>query len=144
MVRLEEITKDNYLSALSLSITEKQSAYLRDNTYSLAQAYVFRDIARPFLILDDDDPIGFILMDIDGEKENYHVWRFMIDKSFQRRGYGKQALLKAIDYMKSEGARVIKLSHETGNELPGKLYLECGFRYTGVIEDGEVLMELRV
>lgn len=37
-----------------------------------------------------------------------------------------------------------RLSHQTNNYGVGKLYESIGFHYTGVIEDGEVMMEMMV
>lgn len=31
----------------------------------------------------------------------YYIWRFMIDKKYQKRGYGKEALKLAINFIRT-------------------------------------------
>ncbi|MBQ7276126.1 MAG: GNAT family N-acetyltransferase [Bacilli bacterium] len=54
----------------------------------------------------------------------------MIDKKYQHKGYGKEAMIKAIEFLrtKSSGdAEYITLSYERTNEVAKKLYFSLGF-----------------
>lgn len=144
MVQLQDINKENYGRVVRLELTEKQKEVIATNLESLAQAYACRDVCRAFAICDDAEVVGFILLQFDKKDNFYDIWRIMIGKQFQGKGYGEQALLLAIEFLKKQGAKVIHMSHQTNNYEPSKLYQKVGFKYTGKIEDGEVLMEYEV
>ncbi|MBR5364837.1 MAG: GNAT family N-acetyltransferase, partial [Clostridia bacterium] len=62
--------------------------------------------------------------------KSYLLWRFMIDKEYQRNGYGKKALKLALDYIKTYpcgDAKCCWLSYEPENEVARKLYGSFGF-----------------
>lgn len=142
MIRLEPITKDNYKDAIAITVTSEQKLIIADVVYSLAQCYVYPDILQPFLVVDGEKPVGFILFIVITKKDQYEFNRIMIDQHHQGKGYGRQAMLLGIEYLKNKGAKVIELSHLSNNPHPSKLYQSLGFTYTGVVEDGEVMMEL--
>lgn len=142
MVTLEPISKSNYREALRIRVTPDQERIIAPVEYSLAECYVFPCQLWPFLIRDGAQAVGFILLSVDPEESEYEVCRLMIDKDQQRRGYGRQAMLLAIAYLREQGASKISLSHRVDNPAPGPLYLSLGFQYTGVIDGPERLMEL--
>lgn len=142
MIRFEPITQDNMDDAIAISVHPDQEDVIAPVVYSLAQCYVLSDILTPFLIMNDDLPVGFILFLIAPKEEEYELCRLMIAQKQQKKGYGREALLLAIRYLADAGAKKIELSHQTKNYGIGKLYESVGFHYTGVIEDGEVMMEM--
>ena len=83
---------------------------------------------------------------IDPEEEDpedrYWIWRFMIDKNEQDKGYGQAALAEMIQYFKDNGADRIFLSTEPENECGMHIYHKAGFIETGDIDDGEAVMKL--
>lgn len=143
-MRLVEITPENGEIAIGLKVSKDQEKVISNNLLSLAQAYAYRKIADAFLLYEEDTPVGFVLLQIDIKDDFFDVWRLMIDYKYQRRGYGKKALLVIIEYFKSKGAKVVHLSHQENNYGVAELYKAVGFEYTGEIEDGEVLMELKI
>ena len=75
--------------------------------------------------LEDEDP-AFIEM----VKKSYCLWRFMIDKRYQGKGYGKKAMQLALDYIRTfpcGKADTCWLSYEPENEVAKKLYTSFGF-----------------
>ena len=144
MISLQEINKENYERVVRLELTEKQKEVIATNLESLAQAYACRDICKAFAICNDEEVVGFMLLQVDKNDDYFDIWRIMIGKQFQGKGFGEQALLLAVDFQIKQGAKVIHMSHQTNNYGPSKLYQKVGFKYTDEIEDGEVLMEYRV
>jgi diamine N-acetyltransferase len=144
MVHLEEINKENYNRVVRLEVKEEQKEVIATNLEPLAQAYACRDIAMAFAVCDDEKVVGFILLQADKKDCFYYIWRIMIGKEFQGKGFGEKALLLAVEVLINKGAKVIHMSHQTNNYAPSKLYQKIGFKYTGEIEDGEVLMEYHV
>ena len=109
MIHLEKLTYDNFYDVFGLKVKKVQYPFVASNMFSVAEAYVTMingGHVYPFAIYNDKKLVGFIQLaygenaDQDGvsmEKDSYEVWRFMIDKRYQGRGYGKEALKQALD-----------------------------------------------
>lgn len=142
MVRLEEITEKTLYTCLGLAVDDSQKTFVAANTFSLAEAWMYGDAARPFAIYDDDEMVGFFMGCVMPDKPYYGVWRLMIDKRHQAKGYGRAALRLAIAYLKAQGAKEIFLSYEPENSVAAKLYASEGFVLTGEMEDNELVAKL--
>lgn len=143
MVHLKEITKDNLDEVLSLSVAEHQKTFVSTPAASLAQAYVYRDTAFPFAIYADDIAVGFIMLGYYESREQYTLWKFLIDKEYQGKGYGKEALKQGITYLKEHfDVKEIYTGVSLGNETAKGLYKSLGFVETGPVEDGMEEMRL--
>ncbi len=137
MVELREITKDNLEDVLSLRIAEEQEAYVSSTAHSLAQAYVYKENAFPFAIYEDDTLVGFIMLGYYEERKQYTLWKFLIDKAHQNKGYGRAALKQGIAYLQEKfGVSEIYTGVLLGNEVAKRLYGSCGFVETGLVEFG--------
>lgn len=135
MIKLREITPENLESVLALSVSQSQQSYVSTTAVSLAQAYVFRGTAHPFAVYADDTPVGFIMLGYYRERDQYTLWKFLIDQRFQNRGYGKQALILGIEYLKEKfGVSEIYTGVSIGNTAAKHLYRSVGFRETGFSE----------
>ncbi|MBR4691207.1 MAG: GNAT family N-acetyltransferase, partial [Oscillospiraceae bacterium] len=101
-------------------------------------------MAQPFAIYADEKPVGFCMFAFNPEEEDeddrYWLWRFMIDKSEQGKGYGQAALQEIIKYFKENGADRLFLSTEPENELGLHIYHKAGFRETGIIDGDEAVL----
>jgi diamine N-acetyltransferase len=145
MIRLEKITEDNYRECLNLKVAEGQTNFVSSNTLSLAKAYVFYDRTTPFAIYSDDTMVGFIMVRFNPDYSNYFVWQLMIDERYQTKGYGKQAMKLAIEWMKKdERCKEIVTTYKKGNEVARKLYSQLGFEPFGEMEEGEADMVLHI
>ena len=156
MIEFRPITWDNFDECINLQLTEEQSEYLASNAYSLAQSYVALlndDLpAMTFAIYVQEKMIGFIMLYHDTANENeygdepcYGILRFMIDQRYQNQGYGKKAMYKAIEYVRTfpqgEVASVY-ISYGPENKVARHLYKSIGFVETGIISEGEVVAKL--
>ncbi len=148
-VRLVKVDTDNFDDLIRLSVTEQQKNYVASNMYSLAEAYATNaegGFAQPFGIYAGEKPVGFLMIgyiskdappDDDDEEEtpdfvpgSYLFWRFMVDKEHQQKGYGREALKLALDYIRTfprGEAEYCWLSYEPENEVARKLYRSFGF-----------------
>ena len=146
-IRLMPINDDNRDAVLSLSVREDQP-FVAPNDVSLRQADEANaeqpGVARPFAIYADEKLVGFCMFAFDPEEEDeddrYCLWRFMIDKNEQDKGYGQAALREIIQYFRDNGADRLFLSTEPENERGLHIYHKAGFRETGIIEDDEAVM----
>ena len=136
MVELRTITKENIEDVLNLSVSEYQEWFVSSTACSLAQAYVYRETAFPFAVYADDTIVGFIMMGYYEAKKQYTLWKILIDKNQQNKGYGREALKQGIMYLKDKfDAREIYTGVALGNEEAKHLYSSIGFKETGLIED---------
>lgn len=136
MVELRAITKDNLEEVLNLNIFEHQKSFVSSTACSLAQAYVYRETAFPFAVYADNTIVGFIMLGYYENRKQYTLWKVLIDKNYQNKGYGREALKQGIKYLKDNfGVREIYTGVALGNEKAKHLYVSVGFKETGLIED---------
>ena len=136
MIELKKVTKDNLDDILNLQLSEHQKKFVSSTAYSLAQAYVYYETAFPFAIYADDILVGFIMFGFYETRDQYTLWKFLIDKRFQNMGYGRAALEQGLAYIKETFApKEIYTGVSLGNEAAKRLYISLGFRQTGLIED---------
>ena len=146
-IKLIPINEENREAVLALSVREDQP-FVASNKTSLRQADEANaeqpGAARPFAIYADGKPVGFCMFVFDPENEDeddrYWLWRFMIDKNEQDKGYGQAALQAIIQYFKDNGADRLYLSTEPENERGLHIYHKAGFRETGIISDDEAVL----
>ena len=146
---LKPIDDTNREAVLKLTVREDQP-FVAPNDVSLRQADEANaedpGVARPFAIYADDKLVGFCMFAFDPEEEDpddrYWLWRFMIDKSEQGKGYGQAALAEIIKYFRDNGADQLWLSTEPENECGVHVYHKAGFKETGDIDDGEAVFAL--
>ena len=145
MIHLVELDKYNVWDVVSLRIRRDQKKYLADNVWSMIHAYVgnkTNGAVYPFGIFNDKKPVGFLLLAYDYSevcddhdapsiaKNNYFLWRLMIDKRYQGRGYGREAVKLALDFIKTfphGKAEYCWICYDKDNEVAKKLYLSMGF-----------------
>ncbi len=159
MIEFKEITWNNFNECISLELYEEQRNFLASNLYSLAQSYIAllndKLPAMTFAIYDKNSMIGFIMMYYDTVDENeygneaaYGILRFMIDKKHQGKGFGKESLEKALEYIRTypQGkAKAVYIAYNPENEVANKLYKTFGFKGTGKVNDeDEVIVRLEL
>ena len=106
-INLIPINEENREAVLALSVREDQP-FVASNKASLRQYEEAEaeapGVARPFAIYADGRLVGFCMFVFDPEEEDeddrYWLWRFMIDKNEQGKGYGQAALQEIIKYFK--------------------------------------------
>lgn len=144
MVNLKPITKENIDDVLALKVREDQNGFVSTTAESLAQAYVYQETAYPFAVYDDEMLVGFIMMGYYEAKSYYTLWKFLIDERFQNRGYGRQALLLGLAFLKKTfGSVDVYTGVAPGNAVAKGLYESVGFVDTGFREFGMEEMRLR-
>ncbi|MDF2544217.1 MAG: family N-acetyltransferase [Herbinix sp.] len=143
MVSLKEINESNFRAIVRMRLNEEQSKYVASNVYSLAQAWLYPEEAKPYAIYNDEEIIGFIMLDWDEKEHECGIWRFMIASDQQGKGYGRKALTCALNIIKEAGKfDYVFLDYVPGNVVGKHLYESMGFIETGEIEDGEIVMKL--
>ena len=142
MVSLREITKETLRDILRLKVGDDQQHFVANNAVSIAQAH-FEPKAWFRGVYADETPVGFVMLSDDPDTPEYYLWRFMIDRRYQGRGYGWQALQRLGEHVKSRpGAVELLVSYVPGDGSPGEFYHKFGFVDTGEEDDGELVSKL--
>ena len=162
MVHLEKVTYNNALAVCELSIFESQYPFVADNEESLVEAYLAvtsdESYAWPFAVYDDDTLVGFLMIGyneaaLEGPeapaslKNNYSLWRLMIDKRYQNQGCGREAVRLALEYIKTwprGEAELCETSYNPENEVAKRLYASFGFEENGEMDGDESVAVLKL
>ena len=167
IIHLEKINYLNWHDVEDLRVTREQKCFLPDNVTSLAYAGIVREAGFQvftFGIYKGDKPIGFAMIGYDipyepdddlNEKyrftrSSYFIWRFMIDKRYQGKGYGKEAMKLILDFVRSGPCRQSEyawLCYDPENTAARKLYASFGFEEVAEAysaEDDEILAVLKL
>ena len=152
-IHLEKISWENYYKVLKLRVNKKQENYVAANDTSLIQAFVQSSSGTPvysFAIMNGKTVVGFMQLMYDNDwtgyeredwlnseeyklyegKPYYYIWRFMVDKKYQQRGYGRESFKQTLDFIKTfpaGKAEYVLLSYEPGNVVGKKLSGSFGF-----------------
>lgn len=130
MIELKPITKDNWLKAISLRVREDQEKFIATNTVSLAQLNFLPNFQAKG-IYHVEEMVGFTLYGIDDDDHEYWIYRMMIDKSHQGKGFGKLAMKQVIEDIKTikeDRHQSITLSYEPTNTQAKLFYEKLGFQ----------------
>lgn len=160
MLRLEKVHGQNVWDILRLKVAENQRHFVSSNGRSIIEAYttiVGNGYAFPFGIYDDDTPVGFLMIGFSTDDYwddapsvatgNYNLWRLMIDEKYQNKGYGREAVKLALDFIKMlpcGEAEYCWLSYEPENEVARRLYHSFGFEETGEMDCNELIAVLKL
>lgn len=154
MIQFKEITNANIWKVCALEPFEEQKDFVAENIQSLAEAYATRNEgnnALPLAVYDDDDLVGFVMIgkgtvgeenESDLIRENYSLWRLMIDKSYQGRGLGKQTIDAAVALIRTfpfGEAKRVWLSYEPENTRARDIYRKYGFAENGEMCGNEIV-----
>jgi len=143
-VTLRPISEDNVMAVIRLNVSEEQQDFVAPNSVSIAQAaHTTNRWERA--IYADDTPVGYVLLSENRDKPRYYLWRYMIDQRYQQMGFGREAMVQVIDYVRSlPNATEMFLSYVPGDHGPRAFYAGLGFQDTGVEDDGELEMRLEL
>ena len=143
-VTLREITKDTFGEVCRLDVAPEQKGFVATNAVSMAQAN-FHEDAWFRAIYADDTIVGFVMLSDVPEKAEYFLWRFMIDRKYQGKGYGRRAIEALKAHVRTRpNAEHLYVSYKKGEGGPEGFYARCGFEPTGEMEEGEHLARVKL
>ncbi|MFJ9777947.1 GNAT family N-acetyltransferase [Amycolatopsis sp. NPDC101161] len=139
----ETITPANVAAACQLAVEPHQRKFVAPVAVSLAEAYTQPAVAWPRLVLDDGEPVAFVMGAFDPGAEldffRCGIWRLNVGAGVQGRGYGRFAVETVLEEARRRGnttATVLWIPAEGG---PEEFYLKLGFKLTGQTFNGEVV-----
>lgn len=160
MLKLKKINRNNVAEILKLEVFDNQKSFVATNNSSIIEAYIAitdNNDVFTFGIYKDDIPIGFLMIGFDVYSDdegapriargNYNIWRLMIDKKFQGKGFSKKVMDLAIEFVKTFPCGTAKycwLSYESDNDVARQLYKSVGFVETDEKDGDEIVAILEL
>ena len=160
MLELKKINRKNVADILNLEVFDNQKSFVATNNSSIIEAYIAiteNNHVFTFGIYNEDTPIGFLMIgfDVNSDDEgapkitkgNYNIWRLMIDKKFQGKGFGKKAMDLALEFINTfpfGTAKYCWLSYESDNDVARQLYKSVGFVETDEKDGDEIVAILKL
>ncbi|SFD76880.1 diamine N-acetyltransferase [Paenibacillus catalpae] len=158
MITLRKITLDNRRAIFNLEVSEDQRQFVASNLSSVASCYVLATNGGhpfPFAIYADEQPVGFVMItykltsyDLPTMADDaYCILRLMIASQYQNRGYGREAMAKILEFIRSfpaGPAQYCWIPYKDDNIVASKLYESFGFRDCGEIVHDEQITVLRL
>ena len=144
MINFRAITEDNFDAIIRMKRPDDEH-FVASNAYSLAQAWLYRNAGDvyPVAIYNDDEPVGFMMLDEDIEEKCLIIWRIMFPVEHQCKGYGTAAVREIIRLAKESGKYdFMILGCAPDNKIAEHVYTKLGFKPTGVFEHGEYELRL--
>ena len=138
MIRLAEVTEENWLEVASLSVKEDQKEFLAPPVGILARGYVYRNCnGKVFVIENDGAVIGVALVrEFTDEPLGYDLQQFMIDARYQGKGYGSAALALILNALRREGHYDhVEVCVKKKDTEALRLYEQHGFVDSGYIDE---------
>ena len=143
-LQLRQVSAENFQECIKLKVKDGQRDFCASNLYSIAESKV-EPLAIPVCIYADGVMVGFAMYGPE-QSDNGMIMsidRFMIDRRFQGRGYGKLAFAELIETIRSNYRyKEIYLSYTPENVIAEKLYGSFGFTKTGEFSGGECVAKL--
>jgi diamine N-acetyltransferase len=142
------VTRDHLRTLFRLKVRPDQDGLVAPNEFTLAQAS-YETGSRVWGLWDGDTAVGLMAMVHPGEYPWHepgddrlaaYLWRLIIGADHQGRGHGRAALDLAIGVARDWACPRLTLSVVDAPHSNIGFYEHCGFRRTGHIIDGEIVM----
>ncbi len=126
-VQLIPITKANWEAAAKLELREDQTRFVESNVWTMAETRWF-----PWTelrgIYDDATMVGFMAFGQDPADGEFWLFRLMIDRNQQGKGFGRAGLTALIDELRLDpSCKRLTVGYEPDNLPAERLYLSVGF-----------------
>ena len=138
MIRLTEITEENWLEVADLSVEESQKGFVAPAAGIIARGYVYRDCGGRVIVIQDDDTIvgAALVREFTEEPLGYDLQQFMIDRRYQGKGYGTAALRLILDGLREEGHYDhVEVCVNKEDAAAIRLYEKNGFTDSGYVDE---------
>ena len=149
MISLRPITDANRQEVEALRVSTAQEQFVSDVVESLQEAAEYPGAhAIYWAVYTEETPVGFVMIADEVDSPDYipqFLWKLLIDERHQGRGYGKATLDLVVEYFRGRtGVETVTTSAVPGEGSPVTFYEHYGFVRTGEIDDGEIVLRLKI
>lgn len=156
-MELRKVTNQNLWDVVKLKVRSDQKEFVADNATSLLEAYATQNEGgkvETFALYEKDTLVGFAMINFNVSiwegapkvaRNNYCLWRLMIDQRYQDQALGIDALVCLIRYIKSMPlgrGKKLYLSYVPSNVAAEQLYKAAGFVPNGEKIGEEIVLVL--
>ena len=148
------VTEADRVAVLALGVAPGQDAFVASVETSFQDAIDdARACPRMWSVTADDRTVGFVMISDGIPAERlasdddligpYYLWRLLIDRNEQGKGYGTAALDAVVAYLTGRpDAEVLWTTAGQGPGSPQAFYERYGFVATGALKWGEAVLRL--
>jgi len=141
-IYIKNIENSNWRECIKLDVNKEQRSFIQSNLHSIAESK-FQNEVRLLGIYKDNIMVGFASYILD-EEGDMNLYKLMIDKHYQGKGYGKESLILVMDIIRKETKnKEVWLSLHPNNTVAIKLYNKFGFKkeVTGLETEDEIFLK---
>jgi len=95
-VFLKPISADNWQECIGLKVKDEQANFVPSNLYSIAEAQFYPQAVPLAIYNEQDQMVGFVMYGVDVESGKWKIFRLMIDRAQQGKGYGRAVMEQVI------------------------------------------------
>jgi diamine N-acetyltransferase len=150
-VILRDVTKENWQESVRLKLAPGQESFVASNAYSLAESKFMPTFVPQAVYTSAETDgaatmVGFVMYGFypDGEPpfgQRHWIFRLMIDREHQGRGYGRAALALVLDRLSANpDCPDVLIGHEPENTVAARLYAQLGFAPFATAPWGETIL----
>jgi diamine N-acetyltransferase len=140
-ISLVEVSADNWRDIADLAPRDDQRAYVAPLAARYLLLGMHGDTWHNLGAYDGATPVGHVMWGTDEDGSQW-IGGLLVDAAHQGRGLGRAIVVALVAMLRAAGEGPIRLSHHPDNVASRGLSESLGFVPTGVVEDGEVVMEL--
>ena len=137
-MKLIGVTEENWLTIASLKVKDHQQAYVAPAIGILARGYVYRNCnAKIFAFETEGTIVGAALVrEFTDEPLGYDLQQFLIDRRYQNKGCGAEALRLILEELKKENHYDhVELCVKKNDTEAIRLYEKLGFVDSGYVDE---------
>jgi GNAT superfamily N-acetyltransferase len=147
-----EVDEQTLEAVLAVTLAPEQEPYVGTVAQALEEARELPE-GHPWYraVFDGEQAVGFVMIswnvpprppEIIGP---WYLWKLIVDRRYQGRGYGRAIIEKVADMVRAAGAETLFTSYALGVGNPGPFYQHVGFSPTGDVNiDGEIIVALKL
>jgi diamine N-acetyltransferase len=142
-VRLVPITRENWYECSQLEVKPEQKGFVSSNLLCIAEVQFYPGW-EAYAIYNDDQMVGFVMVEDDEEQDEWWISALMIAAEHQGQGFGKAALQALLPLLSEKGCREIWVGYTNDNEVARAFYSSLGFREAGIDDEGDRIARLEL
>lgn len=145
MIILKPLDRNNWQKSANLQLAEEQKDNLPGNLHSIAELQFYPQ-TKAAVIYNNEDVVGFATYGMPVGEKAPKIFRLMVDKSYQGKGYGKEAARTIIKELLTS-ANEVQVCYNPKSDFLKKFYSSLGFKEKGLLpserrSDGKMLAVL--
>lgn len=142
-VELHPLTVDNWEDAARLEVDASQTEYIETNLWSIAELQFYPSLSGNVIVA-RGTVVGFLVWGLSPSDRRPWLYRFMIDRHHQRKGYGRAALGLLLAQLRRQGLPELNVGYHRDNVVAARLYQSVGFVPQGLAPWGELMASIQL